>query len=271
MSLFAKLKKIVSNDTKQSIFLNAMPKSASSFIPEIIQKHLQLQSLELSNQGAINDHNLIAPKLIEFCKGGYIARQTIPASNLNLLLLNYYKIKKMILHVRDPRQAMVSWMFYLQERGKRFENNIHPDQELTLMYYRYPKDLLDLPLSDQINWHIKNYYVENIKWVQKWIDFKKNSLLDLDGQKINFELDIFYSSYEGFISNKEKFIREILEFYNLTDQKVDKNEIFRENSKIPNFRKGSTNEWEEIMSAEQKKLVNSYITTDMTNNFGWEI
>ena len=217
----------------------------------------------------MNTHNLIAPNLIKFSKGNFLARQTFPASDLNLKLLHHFKINKMILHVRDPRQAVISWMYYLQNRGKRFKNNIHPDQELTLLYWRYPKNLIDLNIDEQIEWHINNYYVENVKWIKSWIAFKKKNKLELGGQVINIKLDIFFSTFENFVNDQKKFIVDILDFYNFKDYIIDDNEIFRDHSKIPNYRKGFTNEWRDVMSKNQIDKVNSYLDKEICNFFNW--
>ena len=72
------------------------------------------------------------------------------------------------------------------------------------------KELTQLSISEQINWHIKNYYIENIKWLKNWIDFSENQVLDLDGQKIQMKINILFTSYESFLANKTEFIDKIL-------------------------------------------------------------
>ena len=53
-------------------------------MPDVLEKSLKMPSYYFCTEGPINEHTLIANKLSNFTKGGYIARQTIPASKLNL-------------------------------------------------------------------------------------------------------------------------------------------------------------------------------------------
>lgn len=175
----------------------------------------------------------------------------------------------MILHVRDPRQAMISWMYYLINRGKKFQNGIHPDQKLTLMYYKYPRNLTDLTIEEQIDWHIKNYYTENIKWIKSWVDFEKNFIIDLNSQKIKFNLNILFTTYETFVKNPIDFIYKILKFYNTENIEIKRKLVYRDENKIPNFRKGEVDEWKKILTSNQIQKVNSLLDKDLINKFNW--
>ena len=151
------------------IILNTLPKSASVYILSKLSGGLKIPHRYI-HIGRFPD-NLIVPDLTkELARGGMIAQSHFPAKGHNLVTLQRCGIDRIIVHVRDPRQAMLSWVHHVIKRRSRQ----HP--ELVGIDVLPPESYFSLPLTDLITWHIENYLPVQIKWIEDWLDASEDSM-----------------------------------------------------------------------------------------------
>jgi hypothetical protein len=96
---------------KQGILLNALPKSGTVHMARSLAKILGAGIIHLGNQYRLVDQiNFKAAE--EFSRGGYISPNELSPSSENIELLKYFRLK-MVLHLRDPRQALLEWVHHV--------------------------------------------------------------------------------------------------------------------------------------------------------------
>jgi len=134
-----------------------------------------------------------------------------------------------------------------------------------------PSVFFDWPFSRQVDYHIDHNLPTLISWIRGWVEAESN-----DG----FPTRILFTHFEDFKRDKSAFIRKILDFYGIEVDGFDYDYIKRRpklretqqnkkrNEKL--FRKGLTDEWREVFSAEQTQRANSLLPLDLCSRFGWE-
>ena len=92
---------------QEPLLFNAMPKSASSFFDNALPLGLKARQMGQLGGGAW-PHFYLNQRLVEKAvKKRCCASQHLGAEPINLTIINQY-YTKMIVHVRDPRQATLS-------------------------------------------------------------------------------------------------------------------------------------------------------------------
>ena len=87
-----------------------------------------------------------------FSGGGFVSQNHLAPSPENLQILQHFKLK-MVLHLRDPRQALLSWIHYLHY----ITHGNDTSEQLLYFTPRTPFGYFELSLSRQIDWQIENY------------------------------------------------------------------------------------------------------------------
>ena len=234
------------------IMLTTLPKSASVYIRQILSRYLDIP--EGSVQIGRFPDGLIVPELTQqLAQGGAVAQCHVLPKNHNLVTLESCGIDRIVVHVRDPRQAMLSWVHYLtQMRNEQVDLsslNVVPSEE---SYFSWS-------LTDQITWHIENYQPLLNKWIGDWLDASD----DLRNVKIHF------TKYEDLVSDPKEFFNSILRFYDI-DSSLEG--VQKGDSPQPgelHFRKGEIDEWRDVFTVEQANRASKIIPQRLFKQFGW--
>lgn len=170
----------------------------------------------------------------------------------NLDLLKQY-LPKLIVHVRDPRDALISWMSYV-ERHK------HHKFTLSLVYPPPPPEYWGWDFERKADWQIDRFYMYCIEWIESW----------LYAQNPNPELDILFTTFEDMVEDPLGFWKEIVAFYgedpdSFTEENLK--EIYRGQY---HFDREDVGIWRDQLTDEQKSRVNSLLSDSVLNYFGWE-
>ncbi len=234
-----------------SILLCMLPKSASAFIALTLEKQLGLPMFQISACGHLLEARISEQNSRRFAKGGILGYDHFPAHKLNLMILRHTGVNKIIVHMRDPRQALLSWMEYLKNRGSN-----HQDHLYTLEYYGYPPDLISLPFSEQMDLHIEKYHKLQIEWITQWVDARESS---------ESGLQILLTTFENFKEDPNTFFKSLLEFYDV-DPALFKSLPKKES----HFRKGEVEEWRRVLTPEQVEKVNHMVPDRILETFDWK-
>jgi hypothetical protein len=160
---------------------------------------------------------------------------------------------KIVVLVRDPRQAFISKIYYSE--FLRYNGNISG-----LMEFQYPDGFFQWSFAKKVDWQIDNYYFPaDIKWIQGWLDAEKDS---------EFLCDMHWSHFELMAKDSKRYFQEILFFYGLTEDKFiyPNKPVFEPNTAM---RKGSTDEWRDVLSEEQIQKMNEAIPEAWFERFNW--
>ncbi len=234
-----------------SILLNTMPKSGTYYIGELISRPLKLQKMILGKQYFPGD-NIIWPRLNEFVQGGYITQDHLDASKFNLEMLRRYK-QKIIIHVRDPRQATLSYVHFLNT--DQFIKN--KETTKLFIYPTMPDDFYDLTLEHQIDWGIAAWLPCLTQWTSDWLNAAKDNS------------DISFTSYEMMMNSQNDFVKQILDTFGIPIKDFSSKNI-KKDEKI-HFREGKIDEWKSVFTEEQISRANGLISEDLVSNFDWQV
>lgn len=228
-------------ESKHIIF-NTMPKSGSVYITKTLAQGLNIPFLSVS-PGYMPHDNINPEQLGKFySKNLAITQEHFDASVFNTQLLTRQH-SKIILHMRDPRQACLSWAHHC--------NTLYKQKQYDLLYYVAPAApiaLYEKDLTTQIDWHIENYLPILTKWMQDWFDY-----IDSNPEKVK----ILVVTYEQFMQDKDKYIDNILDFYEIPKEHFKGFTVKKDASS--HFRRGSPNEWESVMTREQINRCNELV------------
>jgi hypothetical protein len=162
---------------------------------------------------------------------------------------------KILVIIRDIRQSVVSKVAYSDYL--RYSGNIS-----ALLQYQYPNGFFHWTIDKKIDWQIDNYYVPaDIEWISGWL--KADSDPD-------FPCEIHFSKFEDLAHDPKKYFQDILSFYGLPEEKFTypKKPRFKQKTHL---RKGSTDEWREVLNKEQIQKINEAIPESWFEKFNWPI
>jgi len=131
-----------------------------------------------------------------------------------------------------------------------------------LIEYQIPDGYFQWSFEQQLNWQIEGYFVPvNIEWINGWLRADKNP---------DFPCKIFFSQHEILAQDQEKYFQDFLSFYGLPEEKFTHPQKPKFKAKS-HKRKGSTDEWKQILSREQVRKINALIPEAWFERFNWPI
>ena len=220
---------------------------------KILREGLALEQLYISCRYFPED-TIERDNIAKLVKGGYTAQSHMNASTLNKMVLQYY-LDRMIVHVRDPRQAALSWTHFINKKHRE------DGEDVFFTIPPLPDRYFELPLERQIGWQIDNYLPSCTAWIEGWLDARKrtkNSTSASCSRHLRHSRTIpkhTFSRYSiSMRSSSAKFSKPA------KDTKKG----------AMHFRKGKTSEWRSVFSAGQIERCGRFMTDRMLERFGWE-
>lgn len=238
--------------TLPGVFINTLPKSGSCYILDTLCEGLNLPRKPISAQCFPLD--VATPALIsEFVRGNALDHQHLSPTFRNLFNLSYYGIKKFVVHVRDPRQTLLSLVHHFDDAYERKTLSVGLDFPFSDAYF-------SLSLSDKIDWCIENCLPVVVGWIEGWVATAEENA---------FELNIKITRYEDMKEDPEGFFFELLDFFEIPRSRFQPPKK-QEKAKTRNFRKGLTDEWRTVFNPKQIEKVSRMVPLSLLENLGWE-
>jgi hypothetical protein len=235
----------------EGILLNTMPKSGSIYVQKSLSKILGLATMDLGNSyGLIDQMNIQDTRT--FSHGGFVSQNHLAPSPENLQVLRHFRLK-MVLHMRDPRQALVSWVHHL--RYVTGGNDM--SEELLYVTPRPPLGYFKLTLSRQIDWQIDNYMPQLVQWAERWVE-----IADQD------TIPILITQQNDLRTEEKTFFDRILAFHDINLDYALPNLARTINE--THFRLADPMEWSRTVTPDQAIRAASMIPESLSIRFGWE-
>ena len=160
---------------------------------------------------------------------------------------------RILVIVRDIRQAVVSKVAYSEYL--RYTGNFS-----ALINYQYPDGFFYWPLEKKIDWQIDNYYSPaDIEWIKGWLKADEDP---------KFPCEIKFSKFEVLAHDPKKYFQEILFFFQLPENRF----VYPQKPKFKpktNLRKGSTEEWRNVLNNKQVQKIHELIPDEWFERFNW--
>ncbi len=222
----------------RSPILIAQGKSASVSVANIFMGGFGLTTVLYS----LVNQRVIGPWLKEYLRGGACYTTHLYPYAENVERLGAGGANPIIVHVRDPRQQVVS----LMEHYRRYANQ----RDVSLRQLS-----VDDPAAfDQI---IGGRLSGQLKWIGGWVDAEER-------------LGIKFSTFEEFVTDRATFLDRILAYYGEDTRYFDKAAAWSESPNVDyHRRRGSIDEWRTRLSPEQIDRINAAIPASWWEKFGW--
>lgn len=239
-----------------NIIFNTIPKSGSVYIATTLKDSLGYTNTALSASYFPRDVINFSKADSFFKNKSMISQDHFDSSKVNIQWLTKYT-DRMVIHLRDPRQVLLSWvhnMNWIKKNGW--------DDLLYMVTPTPPSEYYKWKLSKQIDWNIENFLPEVVAWMNAWLEFKEQEDAKDNGFKI------LLTTYDDFLSDDIGFYNKVLDFYEIPREQF----VYKpaEKTETTHFRKGDVNEWRKVLTQAQKDRVNEIVPLALLQKFGWE-
>jgi hypothetical protein len=235
---------------KKSILLNTMPKSGSVYTAKTLAAILGLDLRYIGHQYVLIDQiNVQLARMIS--AGGYVSQNHLSPSPENLQIIQHFKLK-MVLHLRDPRQALLSWIYHLDRVASRNDTS----EILLFCAPRTPVGYFDFSLTEKIDWQIENYLPQLVSWVAKWLEVADRGTVE-----------ILVTHQHDLRTAEKLFFDRILQFYGFGTDYVLPN--LPKTIEETHFRHADPTEWINTFTPGQVARATLVIPPSMMKRFGW--
>ena len=239
---------------KSCLLLAVLPKSASLYAFETLATGLGLDRVTVCShkfpEESINPHSVARLAI-----PGTICHSHVDARLGNLASINPF-LDRMIVHVRDPRQAMLSAVHHLNDLRSR-----NGASHIASFGIPLPSHYFDLPLTEQIDFMIEHGLREFVRWIEGWMDAVANPL---------FMPQVLFTRYEDLHAAPASFFKSILDFYGVAWRTAD----FQPPAAVSgsrHFRKGMKDEWRGVLTSAQCAAAGAHIPSRILDRFDWPV
>lgn len=235
-----------------SILVVSIPKSGTVFTNLMLSRGLALEPVSISF-GYFPHYLVEIPKLPSFVAGGSVASAHFEPSPVNLQSLTYF-IKKWVVHVRDPRSVVLSWVHHMNRIYGERSGGKH---EHLFVYPAPPEAYYEWPFSRQIDWNIEHFLPSVVAWTRSW-------LATHDSRRY----DILLTSFSELARDELGYIHKILDFYAIPRSLFYRPHIDK-TVHGSHFRAGLEDEWHAAFSPDQIAKATAMIGQDLLKRFDW--
>ncbi len=234
---------------RQTMLITTVPKSASESIWNRLAEGLNLGQCFLS-LGLFPDCCLLPSRVRFAARGGLIIKEHIAATNHNRKTLVEFGLDRVVVHLRDPRQAVLSWVHFVRD---------DVSQRLLAPLWRKivpPAEILSRSFEAHLDWGIDHYLPYLIEFVKDW------TAVEGDPES---GLKVCFASFERFREDPDGYIDDVLDFH-----EIDKAAFQRDSeAEVVHLRKGLIDEWREVFTPAQKERAWARIPEEMAARHGW--
>lgn len=232
-----------------TIVINTLPKSASESIWNRLAEGLGLAQSHLS-LGLFPDCCLVPARVKSAASGGLIAKEHLSATPFDLQQLADNGLTKVVFHVRDPRQATLSWAHFARD-----------DVSMRLMAPIWrktvpPAAILRADFATLLDWCIDRYLPIAIDFMRGWVDASNDP---------EQPVEVLFLTFEQFLSEPERYIAEVLGFYGIPPEAF----AAEAEAEVVHMRRGLADEWRDVFTPAQQKRAWQLIPSDLAKAYGW--
>jgi len=235
--------------TPVRVLLNTLPKSGSVFLSLTLSK-----SLGIPLQYVGDPYALVAQISLEkmhvFASGSFVSPNHLAPSTENLEILDHFACR-LVLHVREPRQALLSWIHHLDRIGC---GDIR-SEVLLWCPPRLPAGYFTWNFPRKLDWQIDNYLPRLIDWLVRWVRIHDEA-----------RIPVLLTTY-GDLSDIGDLCRRICDFCGIARGQFSLVDVPKT---IDNhFRLGDDSEWRRIYSSEQVERATAKLPPGFAHRFRW--
>jgi hypothetical protein len=250
------------------VLLNALPKSASLFMTYYVASVLQVPVCRITWATSGLNSVVMPASAALLARGGATVHNSIAPDPDNMRTLVEAGVDRMVLQLRDPRQAAVSMAHQkLQKVGQLYEVVDADTVRLTPWgKSKYPPSIASRDVvgrRDLIVHTARLLFDSYVAFVNGWWAIYRSR---------QWPVRIHIAAYRTLIGNPLHYCRGVLDFCGAVYDDAGAAQALIELSKgkIPHARKGELEEFREIFPADQQRELFHRIDPDAAATLGWE-
>ena len=254
------------------VLVIALPKSGSVYLQRALRRTLRVQVHHITSSG-MSGATFREADLCRFAQGNVVSREHLQPRPFALNVLARYGINKAVLHVRDPRAAIVSW-------------TRHMDRVLASRGFRSVELSCEMPLpdaypswsfEDRLHWQVENKMPSFVHWIEDWLALAET----------NRDVELLVTDHAALLEDGRDLITRILDFYeipydpewlSMPSTAYGKNNIysFLEAERTARARPAAERgarfmpSWAMLMPGEIRKVANTLMPDPLSRRFGWD-
>jgi hypothetical protein len=156
---------------------------------------------------------------------------------------------KAVIHTRDPRAALLSWVHHLAPSKRPQDVPAH-------VIIAPPGDYYDRGIASKIDWLIEHHLDVFVRWIASWVEAES----ELGAQ-------LHFTSYEDFVRDPWAVVESILDFHGIPRGRFARVDLPK--SAALNFRVGRTDEWREVFTPAQQARCRARLPDALMRRFAW--
>lgn len=235
-----------------SLFLISLKRSGSVYVWRKLADGCGMPMVRLAC-GDFFETLLIEENLRLFASHGMVSQEHLaPLPNV-LDALEQFAVRPVV-HLRDPRQSMISWLHYVDREVAAVGGDA--------FYLDIPGEWAEMAFEAKADWCIEHYMPRIIAWVEGWASAAASRP----------QLDILFTHFEEMKTDESGFFKRILDHAGLPHGSF--NDITMEEAEMlasANFHRGETNEWQRLLSNGQKARLVQLLPGELADRFGWDL
>jgi sulfotransferase family protein len=192
---------------------------------------------------------LLRPENMQYFLNGFVFGSHMQASYHNMRVLKEAGINRITVLLRDPRDALVSWVHHLRSLGPS-SRNYHSKM------YHIPRDYYCWPLEQQFAYQVRSFLPIAVNWIEGWLDYYAS---------LDREIDVLFVYYDELKRQPARYIQRIAEFHDLGQ--VDVSRIPTVEPGKLHFRKGEHDQWLQELSEKDRRLVDDIMGDRLLQGF----
>ena len=259
-----------------SVLIVSLPKSASAYVQTVLVRLFDIPwgRMSLTSPTPLkppnDDWSPFAPARVvttwasRIARGGATTHEHFAPLPDNLDALTAAGVKRLVVHVRDPRQAMLSYIHHVRktkiERGLdrfiSYDSSVYDHSEVN---------------GNEIKKGFDEIFANMVEWINDWIQASNDPSLDIAIELVSFE---------EMIDDKPKYFLKILNTFGIHEFDDNMSEVLASGHRgnIPidpttthrNYRFGLKDEWRRVFSDEQKERAWKAMPGALCERFGWQ-
>jgi tetratricopeptide (TPR) repeat protein len=233
-----------------SIFIISLKRSGTVYILRRLAEGCGMPMVRLAC-GDFFETILIEENLRLFSGQGMVSLEHLAPGPIIFDALARFGIRP-IVHLRDPRQSMISWLHYVDREISAFGGDV--------FYLDVATNWADLTVGQKADWCIDYYFPRIIDWIKGWVA----------AANAKPSLDILFTHFEQMKSDEPSFFKTLLshaghEYGSFGDSKMNEDTM----RSSANYHLGETDEWRRILNNAQIQKLNQLIPDELAERFKW--
>ncbi|XOV79290.1 MAG: sulfotransferase domain-containing protein [Aestuariibacter sp.] len=223
---------------RTGIIVCTLPKSGTVWINKCLHEMTRRNVANDRNylyNAKFTDESFFSPDILDsMCRSGGINVGHFMCNEYNSTVLEHFLKNglKLVIHLRDPRQALISWLHHLDKR-------VH-GKPLLMQLLGLNESYFSKSFEEKIKHLIDTQFVEMCKWVASWKKFSEkvseDCFLMLPHEQLSLDAEEYSSCFAKYLDVPESML-------GLAMKPKDGQ---------AHFRKGVTDEWQQVLSLADK-------------------